>query len=219
MYSHAPRIALSYDEFAIVVPIWAALCERMAVFQHDPDSGCSRTHIHILIEGCSVKAEALRRALYKHLPGETRKGNDLWAWEHKKWAKAHPGQQYNDNMLTYMSKGTTAPSFIKNYSPELVEQRKQQWNLTTPKPGAPKDEKYNEWEHICRNYDLEHGTDTLTLDETRKWTFSWYWRRDGRAPLVPNYKRNAVSLFIRANEKKGDENFRSAVSEVFNLWY
>jgi len=188
----------------------------MAVYEHPADSGCKRTHCHILIEQCKVKDDALRRGLYKALPAEKRKGNDLWSWEHKKWKDKHPNQQYDDNMLTYMSKGSLAPSFVKGYSPALVEERKKQWKITTPNPVKSSDDAYDEFKEICKSFDYE-PTQPKTFMAVRKWLFTWYYRKTGKAPHATNYKRYACSLYMRLSEHNGS--FEGALDEIINLWY
>lgn len=188
----------------------------MAVYEHEADSGVSRTHCHILMEGCSVKDDQLRKSFYATLPGEKRKGNELWSWEHKKWRLAHPNEQYSDEMLIYMSKGSVAPKFTKEYSPVLVEERRQQW--VQPIPKAVESSKYDEYTELCKSYDVAVGK-PLSFDETRHWVFSWYWRRDGRPPHITSYKRNACGVFIRAHEKVGSDSFQMAITESLNKWY
>jgi len=210
--NYAPRISASYAEIQPVIQEWASKMLRMAVFQHDKDDTVQTTHCHILMEGCETQCEQLKRIFKKILPGLPAKGNEFWKWESK--------TPVDDSFLTYMSKGTLRPMFVKEYSPALVEERRLQWKITTPKATNPL--KYDEWEDLKKAYDAQHNDSmsrTLSLDETRKWTFSWYFRRDGRAPHISNYKRNAISLYLRSQEKKGDESFQSAVSESISLWY
>jgi len=201
-----------------VVQVWAKKCLRMAVYEHEADSGCARTHCHILMEGCSVKDDQLRKQFYSTLPGEKRKGNDLWSWEHKKWREKHPNVSYNDELLIYMSKGTLAPKFTKDYSPALIEERRLQWVMPISKD-VKSSEKYDEYHELCKSYDVAVGK-PLTFDEVRHWVFAWYWRRDGRPPHITSYKRNACGVFIRAHEKYGSsESFQSAIAESLNKWY
>ena len=212
MYSYAPRISASYVEIQPVIQEWASKVLRMAVFQHDKDTNVQTTHVHILIEGCDTKCEQLKRIFKKVLPGLPAKGNEFWKWESK--------QTPDDSFLTYMSKGTLRPLFVKEYSPALVEERRLQWKITTPKAITPL--KYDEWEDLKKAYDARfdsHTARSLSLDETRRWAFSWYFRRDGRAPHISNYKRNSVSLYLRTQEKKGENSFQEAIVESVNLWY
>jgi len=213
MYNYAPRISASYAEIQPVIQEWASKVLRMAVFQHDKDANVPTTHVHILMEGCDTKCEQLKRIFKKVLPGLPAKGNEFWKWESK--------SPVNDNFLIYMSKGNLRPMFVKEYSPELVEERRKQWVITTPKP-TPSQPKYDEWDDLQKAYDAWVDPDmskSMSLDETRRWTFSWYFRRDGRAPHISNYKRNAVSLYIRAQERKGENSFQEAIIQSVNLWY
>jgi len=184
----------------------------MAVFQHDKDDTVQTTHCHILMMECEVQAEALKRIFKKVLPGLPAKGNEFWKWESR--------SVVDDNFLTYMSKGNLCPVFVKNFTPELIEERRQQWKISTPKSVNP--QKYDEWDEVKKSYDAQHDdytARTMSLEATRCWLFSWYYRRDGRAPHPSNYKRNAISLFIRSQEKKDSESFQRAISEAVNLWY
>jgi len=154
----------------------------------------------------------LKRVFKKALPGLPAKGNEFWKWESK--------QPPDDSFLTYMSKGTLRPVFLKNYTPEEVDERRKQWKITIPV--APISPKYDEWEVLKKAYDATHDaamSKAMSLDATRHWTFSWYFRRDGRAPHISNYKRNAISLYLRAQMKKDPESFQIAVSDAINLWY
>lgn len=210
--NYAPRVSVSYAELQPVVQEWASKMLRMAVFQHDQDATVSQTHCHILMMECEIQAEQLKRMFKKALPGLPAKGNEFWKWESK--------TAVDDQFLTYMSKGNLRPMFVKGFPAELVEERRQQWKITTPKAMTPL--KYDEWEELKKAYDAEHDENmsrTKSLDETRRWTFSWYFHRDGRAPHVSNYKRNAISLYLRSQQKCGEESFQTAVSDAVNLWY
>lgn len=210
--NYAPRISASYVEIQPVIQEWASKMLRMAVFQHDKDDSVQTTHCHILMEGCETQCEQLKRIFKKILPGLPAKGNEFWKWESK--------TSVNDSFLTYMSKGVLTPMFVKGYSPELVEERRLQWKITTP--GKSPTSKYDEWEAIANAYDAQHDdymSRTMSLDETRRWTFSWYYHRDGKALHISNYKRYAISLFIRSQNKKGEESFQTAVREAISLWY
>jgi len=213
MYNYAPRISASYAEIQPVIQAWAPKVLRMAVFEHEKDTSVQTTHVHILIEGSDTQCEQLKRIFKKVLPGLPAKGNEFWKWESK--------TTVNDSFLTYMSKGHLRPKYIKEYSPALVEERRLQWKIATVKP-VPNKDKYDEWEDMKKAYDARFDSATarsLSLDETRRWAFSWYFRRDGRAPHISNYKRNAVSLYLRIQEQINENSFQEAVGHAVNLWY
>ena len=72
-YSFAPRITTSFDVAEPAIKAWAKMCTRMAVFEHSADSTVSSTHIHVLMLGCKVQEERLKRIFKDVLPGITEK--------------------------------------------------------------------------------------------------------------------------------------------------
>lgn len=218
MNSYAPRLSISYAEFEPVAPLWAEYAQQMAVYEHEADASVRRTHIHVLILGSSVKAEQLKRIFKKTLPKyEASGGNDFWKWESKYGTP-------NEGFLQYMPKGILRPKYLKNFSDESVEEWRKKWVDHTPSQESST--KYDEYEELKRSYAQTHdvyiqlgGAIPITLDSVRKWTMSWYWRRDGRLPPATAYKRNAGSLFVWANEKRCGVIPDWVWEEVKNLWY
>jgi len=103
---------------------------------------------------------------------------------------------------------------------ELTQNDKGYWNIKLPKTGGGFGGA--KWEDMKKAYDARFDSATarsLSLDETRRWAFSWYFRRDGRAPHISNYKRNAVSLYLRIQEQINENSFQEAVGHAVNLWY
>ena len=221
-YAHAPRISLSYIDVSGVIAEWSQKCAQMVVYEHPMDTGCSTTHVHVLMLGCQVKEESLKRQLYKMLPTESRKGNDIWAWEHKKWKEAHKDVQYNINMATYMSKGSLRPVFVKNVPDPEIEELRLKWSKPTT---GPSQEKYDEWKALKSSGVKFFADKRPTLDSVRSYTMKWYRDRDnGRLPCVGAYKRNAASLYLCLIDKKEEESPSEysafcALEEVKNLWY
>lgn len=216
--SYAPRITLTWDEFQVVAPAWAERCESLAVFEHPADTNTQSTHLHLLMLGCEIKAEQFKRTLKGLLPGITTTGNKLWQWESK--------QTPDNSFLTYMSKGVHAPKYVKNFSEELVAERRSQWILQkekwvlTPNAQAEKPFKYDEYSAMKQQFFAEHPLSDLQymqFETVRKWVFCWYWKRDARVPIPTCYKRNSSSLMIAIGEKINK--FDDSVNQVFNLWY
>lgn len=112
---HAVRVTLPYESVKHIVSQWADRSTSAIVYQHTADEEISKTHVHIGLYGCEVKAEALKR-MWTDAPG---KGNEFWSW---KEATPEP-----DKYITYMSKGNLAPVFVKNISEDLVERSRQNW--------------------------------------------------------------------------------------------
>lgn len=210
--SYAPRVSITWAEFETCASVWAERCEAMAVYEHEADSSVSRTHCHILMLGCDVKAEQFKRIFRGALPGlNDRKGNDLWMWESKYGTP-------DDSFLKYMSKGRLRPKYVKTFSPELVEERRKQWKITIPKTDSPA--KYDEYTVIKQQFFAQHNDSDLkfmNFESVRKWVFHWYYKRDGRVPIPTCYKRNSSSLMMAIGEKVN--RFEEASNEVFNLWY
>jgi len=221
MPNHAPRISLSYADASGVLQAWSQSCQQIIAYEHEADAECSRTHLHVLMCGSSVKSEALKRQLYKLLPQEHRKGNDLWSWEHDDWKKKNPGKEYDEGMITYMAKGTLRPIFNKNFPADIVEKRTLEWVEPT---SQDKLEKYDEYKEMLKDAMEVWMLKRPSLDLIRSWTMRWYWQRDGRLPNAGCYKRNAASVFLHLMEQReavspNDNSFSVALEQVKNLWY
>jgi len=121
-FSYAPRITLPYSDISGIVGMWAESCAQVAVFEHEADSKVNNTHCHILLLNSDIQDEALKRK-WKNCPG---KGNEFW-----KWASKYGTPDLN--FLKYMSKGKLRPKFIKNISPDVVEEQRKQWIEPPPK--------------------------------------------------------------------------------------
>lgn len=121
MPNYAPRVSLPYNDMSGVIAMWADSCLRMAVFEHEADEEVNTTHIHMIMIDCKyATAEPLKRD-FRKLVDTTRKGNELWSWEHKK----HPNPDIN--FIKYMTKGKLRPVFLKNISPAEVEEQRALW--------------------------------------------------------------------------------------------
>lgn len=127
MPNYAPRVSMSYDDVSGVIQVWADSADKVAVFEHPADEDVNSTHVHLILIGCKYKtAEPLKRQ-FNAITQTTRKGNELWSWEHKD----HPDPDIG--FLKYMSKGSIAPKYLKNISEQEVEHWRQQWKPNTPK--------------------------------------------------------------------------------------
>jgi len=126
MRNYCPRVSLSYQDISGVVQEWSETCEKMVVYEHQRDAKVNRTHCHMLLINCKYKTpEALKRQFHSRVK-TTMKGNELWSWESK---YGEP----NDSFIKYMTKGTLAEIFSKNYSPAELEGHRLQWQDLTPK--------------------------------------------------------------------------------------
>lgn len=109
----AIRISRSYEEVYDWVNDLTA--DKILVYQHDADDEVSRTHIHMLLIGSTLKPDALK-ARYKKLYGNI---------EAKDWSfkKSDGDVKY----ITYMSKGIIPPSFSKGYTVSEIEEYTKLW--------------------------------------------------------------------------------------------
>lgn len=211
MNNYALRFSLPYADLSGVIAKYAEICEKIIVYEHERDDKVKKTHIHLLIIGCSKKDEALRRLAQKTLTDIRMTGNEFWKWSVK---EDHKTQLANDplSFITYMAKGKLAPKFVNNISPAEVEQRRVLW-VDHKVPAAPV--KYDEYEELKKDLMKHHCYENMTLDQVRSWTIHWYWKRDGKMPHISSYKRNACSLYMIAHK----HNEISAIEEIKNLWY
>jgi len=125
--NYAPLIRLPYHDVSGVIEMWADSCDSMAVYEHEADASVKTTHVHMIMIGCIYKtAEPLKRAYYKAFPAADKsEGNGLWSWTNKDWSNP------NIEFITYMSKGHLRPKFIKNISPDIVEELRGKWSEPT----------------------------------------------------------------------------------------
>ena len=215
MPNYAPRVSVSYNDASGVIKLWAATCAQLVVYEHEADSKITKTHIHLLIIGSSVKEEALKRIYYKNVQ-ETRKGNDLWSWHHKKFP--NPDLSF----IQYMAKGKLRPVFVQGISPDIVEEHRLKWIAPTTSTSTV--EKYDEYKEILKDLRSNYTSGPITLDSVRSAVMSWYWHRDGRLPHAGQYKRNAASAYLqfvewREAEAPNEASFFCALEHVKNLWY
>ena len=176
--------------------------------------------MHLLMIGSSVKEEALKRIYYKLIKDE-RKGNDLWSWSHK----SHPNPDLK--FITYMSKGKLRPVFSQGISPDIVEEYRLKWIEPTTATSTD-EEKYDEYKAILKDLEPLYGDGTrICLDTVRSHVMRWYWKRDGRLPNAPSYKRNAASAYLHLVERReakdpNGASFTAALENVkifgINIW-
>lgn len=121
----AIRISRPYDD----VREWCEFkADQKIVFQHDADEEVSRTHIHMLVIGCSIKPDTLKYR-YKRLYGDIDKNDWAFATTYKdtdgKWYSITPESSLK--FITYMTKGSLSPVLSEGYDPEKVLELAQQW--------------------------------------------------------------------------------------------
>lgn len=215
---YAIRITLPYDDCKDVISQWADRSAKIIVYQHDADEEISKTHIHIGIFGCQTKSEALKR-MWKDAPG---KGNEFWSW--KDW-------DGTSKYIAYMSKGTLAAKYVKNFSEQEVEKFRQEWvePVKADRTGNNSDyivdkvvnkikssfvyHKLSDEEIVDR---VECSVETL-LKLVRSETFKSLWGETRRVPHASHYKIVAGTAFMRLCEHYGC--FEEGVSVLTEKWY
>lgn len=101
--------------------------ERKIAYQHDADDEVSRTHVHMLVIGSTIKPDALKYR-YKRLYGEIEKTDWSFISAFKEEGKVVPiSPETADKFITYMSKGYLAPVLSEGYDPFKVLELSQQW--------------------------------------------------------------------------------------------
>lgn len=112
--------------------------EKKIVFQHDADDEVSRTHIHMLVIGSSIKPDALKYR-FKKLYGDIDKTDWSFVNSFKEGGKSVPiSPDSSDKFITYMSKGHLTPVLSVGYDPFKILELSQQWK--DPKTTALKTE-------------------------------------------------------------------------------
>jgi len=228
--NHAIRITLSYEDCKHIISRWADRCYAAIVYQHDADEEISKTHVHIGLYGCETKAEALKR-MWTDCPG---KGNEFWSW--KEANNSFGGEtedRSSDKYLTYMSKGTLRPVFVKNISEAIVETSRQAWvePVKADRPGdasehyiievLKKYERYPTLQSFTEHIAMEEGSCPWDLErvlhDIRSSTMKMFYHQTRRVPHATLYKSVAGSAFLRLCERW--KVLDLGIGQLKNLWY
>lgn len=125
--NYAIRVSSPFVDCSGILLQWCERATSAFIFEHEADAEVNRTHCHLGLYGCLVKAEALKR-MWKGAPGS---GNGFWSFKPcDPWTGAAVDTKY----LTYCSKGVLAPKYVKNISEHLVEEAKGRWVTKSPDP-------------------------------------------------------------------------------------
>lgn len=120
---HFFRLHKSFSEFKPVIDIILDKpnVKRIAVYEHEPDSGCNRLHVHAYVElHCS--SDTIKQAITK-VVGHIERHD--WSFKESETAKVYDNNV--DAMMTYMSKGTIDPSYLKDISMHDANAAKSAW--------------------------------------------------------------------------------------------
>ena len=216
-FNHAIRITLPYEDCKTIITKWSDRSSRAIVYQHDADEKVRQTHVHIVLYGCNVQAEALKR-MWKEAPG---KGNEFWSWKEA---------DESSRQITYLTKGKYAPKFIKNISEQEVETSRQSWvePVKADKPGDSSEKiitkviakiksefVYRDTTDVDRVERIECSAETL-LKLVRRETFRQLWGELRRFPHASHYKIVAGTVYMRLCEHY--DCFEDGMEIISQLW-
>lgn len=117
------RITFPYDVLSGFFEKLADDCTRLVVYQHD----ASQTHVHFYAQNCSIKTDAMKTRIKKHL--------QVASMDKNKWSFKTAS---DTGCITYMSKGVLEPMFVKGFTREELVVCKDRWVERTPETSAPK---------------------------------------------------------------------------------
>jgi len=225
--NHAIRITLPYADCSGIIRQWADRSTSCVVYQHDADEEISKTHVHLALYKCEVRAEALKR-MWNDAPGS---GNGFWSFKDLK-IEVENGFMKTNRYFSYMTKGIHAPVYVKNISADLLEEARLSW-VEEVNPDKARDSserivrkviaKFNiskssryyradETLEIGCKYQLE-----LLLDHVRTETFKALFAEKGMAPHTSHYKILASTVFLRLCESV--QCLDDGIGYLKNLWY
>lgn len=226
--NYAIRITLPFDLCKDIISKWSDRCKEVVVYQHSADEEISKTHIHLALYGCEVKAEALKR-MWIDCPG---KGNEFWSWKDLEPMSSYgaEGEVRNSKYITYMSKGNLAPVFIKNISEDLVERSRQNWvePVKADKTGDPSEKVIKKViDSIKESFVYDRLTDEDIVDRVecsaetlckivRRETFRQLWGEHRRFPHGSHFKIVAGTAYMRLCEHYGC--FEEGMEIISQLW-
>lgn len=170
-------------------------CDRYLGREHDPDEDCKRTHCHFAIEYRHTK-----QALTKFLNSNGINGSDNFGILSVTVKTKLP---YDFKILSqYIIKGILNDTVRFNgVTKEFVEECTTSRPIDKPHNNSREKGKYDEWTEIKNDGFKFFNSYTYELEEVSRFVMRWYWKRDGRLPHAPAYKRNAASLYYALIER------------------
>lgn len=104
-------------------------CERLVVYEHTDGK---RPHVHALVVGATHNTTTLKARLAKVIfPKKWAK--DEWAFM-TRYKVLDQTEKVNENLITYMSKGTLSPCHVRGYTEAFIEEKRSAWvQHTKPK--------------------------------------------------------------------------------------
>lgn len=133
------RISESYERLQGFIERLAEACEKLIVYEHNESS---RTHIHFYSIKCSIKPDAIKTRIKKHL--------DVDQYDKSNWSFKDSS---DDKVITYMSKGKLEPVFNKGFLPEEVSHLKEAWIDRSKEPQIKRSSGPTQYDMSCEVYE------------------------------------------------------------------
>lgn len=129
MPAYSVRITLPFSDVSGAVRAWALKADSLLCYEH-VGAMTEKTHVHLLLMGCSQTTERLKQIA--RTTGVDGKGNEFWSFKTKSKRHGPITADTAPKYITYMSKGTIQPSYIKGYELDYLEQLRGQWVDSPP---------------------------------------------------------------------------------------
>lgn len=179
--------------------------DRVLVFQHTPDSGASREHVHIFCFDLSTKPDTIRETLRKYIPSKmdlcvkTRAGkkNDIEITDQGAYDYA---SRYGQ-IKPVWTKGYTDDELTKLYDASLLKaaeiKTKREENVVYAIREVVKvDQVYNRLIEESTLYIPAETRKAMTLQDWKRWVVMNYFKAGKPAPRTADGNRYAYSLMM-----------------------
>lgn len=204
--NHVCRITRPADQLSDLFATWAKVSGQVLAYQHDADDKVKTTHCHVLIQGCKIGQEGLRKRALKIL---TLYGNEDWSFAQDEF-------DATKNPIRYMTKGKYDPVYNKGYHELLIQSEKAAWIDHDKKPEPQiihqipdkiKEDTslqavYLQYEDDILGNDISKLADNLTIDYFRGPSIKWWRKRCRLMPVSSTYKRFLVSVYLEYKDLK-----------------
>lgn len=194
--------------------------ERVLLFQHGPDNGAARDHVHVFFFGLTTKPDTIRETLRKYVPGKM----DLCV--KTKAGKKNDIDITDQGAYNYGSRdGKITPVYTKGYTLEelnllqdtaelngkLVEQRRAETIVYSVREVVKVDNVYNrlfeEAHHLPRRKEM-------TYNEWKKWIVFQYLKAGKPAPRTADGNRYAYSIYMNMKYNFNDINSEIELADL-----
>lgn len=211
---------------------WFNRSQSGACYEHEADDEVKQTHVHLVLFGCEVQDEQLKRMfrLLCHLPG---KGNGFWSFKNT-YTKDNIDHPIDEGSITYMAKGTLRPKYVKLFSHEKLESLRLAWVEKVNSDNIPKDSiKFyvdrivKHFDYVESLYDIPQGPEDkwgdrssrqeVLFEMVRSKSFRVMFGIRGQAPHPPQYKIVASTVFMKLATRMDFE--ESATEVLIKSWY